>query len=902
MIKSVLLASFPIFAIFKGTNLREITMVFNIALRKCQIALLLGLVAVSVVCSDDAFKLDHRYKPGKWQTAIGLLDDWQKSIVDKGGELLYDYPGGLGGFGSRIEFALAQGAGEWVGQMLESPKVPIVETIRRWGDIEMMAQSFAVTDQSLKTFTPLKPLDELANVQRIIPLTTHGNLYDFAAPADVDAEFSSVSVGWGSPIAYRFSGRKAKVVFGICEGYWDEAGHRVLDLKIDGVSKKIVDPVAQVGKNKVLLVTVDASDTTGDGNIDIEVAAAPGAKDANTIVSAVWVFDEVPPQSEILAGEANEKSLAYAPTSQAVPPKFTGPSRTDLMLVTLKNTGVTTKTLEPRINVRSTHKMAWDEAVGTVSIRNWRTVNSSRKPIGVKEEPRMTAMLLPAITLKPGKSETFAVSVGNNAEGQIWSVEEAHQAMANARIYWNNIDLPYGVVQVPDENIQAQFDSAIRNIYQAREIKNGLPSFQVGPTQYRGLWIVDGAFLLEAITHLNRSEETRAGVQHMLTYQKDDGSFEKIGAFWKENGIVLWVINRHAQMTGDKQWLCDNWKVVEDIMNFIPVLRERSREDPNALSYDFIPRGYPDGGLNPCEEYSNAFWLLIGIKSAVQMADYMNCPDEVAAWQKQYDELWSRLRTLAERDMIIDEFGNRMLPCPMERPLACKPQQGQWGFMHAAYPGFLFEKDDPILVGNLANLTANLCEGLVLGTGWDPEGLWGYSGSFFAHTQLAAGEGLEAAKTAYAFANHASPLFAWREEQRPIDHPEPHYVGDMPHNWASAEFIRLILHLIVFERDDELHILEGMPPTWLKPGAELKIDKALTRFGEVSLRMNVSDDGFCADLIIKAPKRNPAEKIVVHFGDWAKSIIVDSSQIELPDRFEFSGERSFLEMKIVLSR
>ncbi len=835
----------------------------------------LGAIAAS---TDDSFVLDHRYKPSKWQTAIGLPDDWQKSIIDKGGELLYDYPGALGGFGTRIGFELSEGSGEWISQALETPKVPVVTTVRWLGNIEMSAEAFAVTDSSVKSMSEIRGLESAVKQSRIIPLSSHASSYEFAVPAaGVDPEFSSSAVGWGQPIRYRFSGRKGTVVFGFCEGYWSDPGQRVLELRIDGVVKKIVDPVAEVGQNDVLLVEVEAADTTGDGNIDIEVASAPAGKDGNTTLSALWVFDEVPPESEIIAGKANAKALAYAPTGLATPPKFTGPSRTDLMLVTLRNTGTSTKSVQPRIRVQSTHKLDWNEETGTVSIRNWRMVNSSHPVMEAKAEERAMVVTLPEMTLKAGETETFVVSVGSNAEGQVWSVAEARKALANARTYWNKLDLPYGVVQVPDANVQGQFDAAIRNIYQSREIKNGLPSFQVGPTQYRGLWIVDGAFLLESITHLNRAEETRAGVQHMLTYQKEDGSFEKIGAFWKENGIVLWVINRHAQLTGDNEWLDENWKVVEDIMNFIPVLRERSRHDPNALSYDFIPRGYPDGGLNPCEEYTNAYWLLVGMKSAVQMANRMNRPDLVKAWQKQYDELWARLRTLAERDMITDEFGNRMLPIPMERPLACEPQQGQWGFMHAAYPGLIFEKDDPILVGNLANLSANLCEGLVLGTGWDPEGLWGYSGSFFAHTQLAAGEGVEAAKTAYAFANHASPLLAWREEQRPIDHPEPHYVGDMPHNWASAEFIRLILHLIVFERDDELHLFEGLPPTWLKPGAELKIDKALTRFGEVSLTLQVADDGRTATLDVTPPTRTPATKLVVHGAHW----VAEGSELEI---------------------
>ncbi len=36
-------------------------------------------------------------------------------------------------------------------------------------------------------------------------------------------------------------------------------------------------------------------------------------------------------------------------------------------------------------------------------------------------------------------------------------------------------------------------------------------------------------------------------------------------------------------------------------------------------------------------------------------------------------------------------------------------------------------------------------------------------------------------------------------------------VGDMPHNWASAEFIRLVVDLLALDRGDELHLLEGFP-------------------------------------------------------------------------------------------
>ena len=84
---------------------------------------------------------------------------------------------------------------------------------------------------------------------------------------------------------------------------------------------------------------------------------------------------------------------------------------------------------------------------------------------------------------------------------------------------------PTGRIEVPDAGIRL-VDSSIRNIWQAREIKNGMPAFQVGPTCYRGLWIVDGAFLLEAATMLGAGDQARNGVAYELTHQKPDGRIE----------------------------------------------------------------------------------------------------------------------------------------------------------------------------------------------------------------------------------------------------------------------------------------------------------------------------------------------------------------------------------------
>ena len=66
--------------------------------------------------------------------------------------------------------------------------------------------------------------------------------------------------------------------------------------------------------------------------------------------------------------------------------------------------------------------------------------------------------------------------------------------------------------------------SCARNILQAREIQNGLPVFQVGPTIYRGLWVVDGHFMLEAAQYLGYRAEAFKGVDTLLKRVDADGS------------------------------------------------------------------------------------------------------------------------------------------------------------------------------------------------------------------------------------------------------------------------------------------------------------------------------------------------------------------------------------------
>ena len=57
----------------------------------------------------------------------------------------------------------------------------------------------------------------------------------------------------------------------------------------------------------------------------------------------------------------------------------------------------------------------------------------------------------------------------------------------------------------------------------------------------------------------------------------------------------------------------------------------------------------------------------------------------------------------------------------------------------------------------------------------------------------------------------------------------------MPHNWASAECIRYLRHMLVLEDDKKLRLLAGLMPSDLKDRTAFAIQGSPTRFGRVSL-------------------------------------------------------------------
>lgn len=463
--------------------------------------------------------------------------------------------------------------------------------------------------------------------------------------------------------------------------------------------------------------------------------------------------------------------------------------------------------------------------------------------------------------LKGGESIQGAFIIPLNHQ-EVQGLDEAwaHHALTQERQFWQGLQLMQNELRVPDEQVMDMLIASARNILQAREIEDGLPVYKVGPTVYRNLFVVDGHFLLEAVQYLGDTSAASQAINTLLRRVRPTGAIYEMEHHAKETSISIATLVRQTELLGDTERLKSLWDILRNAVGYVEELRNQAYQlPPDDPCYKLMPKTFGDGGVGGDRgEYTTTFWTLIGLRFAADAAQYLGYEADYERFETAYQRLMDDFRQHAAREMRQTPDGLDYLPIkftgssdhhwipdyPGTVPEwhRLRPQSATWAFCQAIYPGEIFSPDDP-LVQNLLTLSERTddVEGIPAETGWLPyKAVWNYHASFAAHAWLYAGRPDKAVDYLYDFANHASPTRVWREEQSFKHTDNGQLFGDMPHNWASAEFIRLVRHLLVFERGSTLELLAGLPPEWMH--GEIVVERTPTRFGFVSLQAHFGSD------------------------------------------------------------
>jgi hypothetical protein len=433
--------------------------------------------------------------------------------------------------------------------------------------------------------------------------------------------------------------------------------------------------------------------------------------------------------------------------------------------------------------------------------------------------------------------------------------DDPQKQLANARKFWQAWSPLQKPVAWEVGGRQGEFLTACaRNILQAREVKDGKLTFQVGPTCYRGLWVVDGNFLLEAARYLGYDKEAVEGLRTTWTKQQSSGQIIAAGGpeHYKDTAIAMFTLVRQCELSQDWSLLHELEPQVIHAIEFIESLLPRAKAEGSALGkYGLLPRGFADGGFDGSrEELTNTVWTLAGLKSIAAAGQAQKLP-RVARASDLYQRLYASLQAATRQEMREHDGGFRYLPMLLkedplwQRPNAWdrpRPQCAQWALSHTIFPGRVFDPGDPIVKGHVDLMLAVRQEDIPAETGWEHhDAVWPYNAAFVAEVYLWLGRKQEAHDTFIGFLNHATPNYCWREEQSLQHAMVTNYTGDMPHNWASAECIRYLRHSMALEDGDNLRLLAGITDAETNAWTPVVIEGSPTRFGRISLRLEPLD-------------------------------------------------------------
>lgn len=850
---------------------------------KSFLACFLGCIVVSITGAQEHV-VDYRYSPDYYHTPIGFPDDWQKTMVNDRGALLLDFgPGpyvrantviGVGVEGDQLTMS---------SQKLESGHTPVVFTDLKAGRGSVRVETFALVPRGSHSSSAR----ENPGVHRRLGLT--GGI-SWAHPAgDVDPVFRNVAWGTNRPILYEVTvapGERKRIALGICESYRTVPGLRMMEFHVEGSPIRTVDPIAGAERNRPVVVFFDARDDNRDGKLIIETRASADCRDPNVILNGIWVFRENSPVTaeEIIGGQAGEHAEVVVDCGrEAEVQNF--PTRIDAMMIMPE--GLTAPLV---LSVQTTRNLQYETDSGTLTWEGRPFVTARPKSSSARKTDKGWELVFPK---NMGKVEVIAIH-GYRLPPDIAVVPDLAKERTRAVQWWRNSGLPLGRVSLADGELQHLFDASVRTLYQNRDVVDGRPNFQPGSTVYRGLWIHDGVYYMELAAMFGDTASARQAVEGLFRYQEPGGKVRVMFPIemQRETPMFVWIMGRYARLADNRPWLKTNWDRVVSAMNHIRKTREETLKDPNAAYYGLMPPGFVDGGIaGLTADYSTVYWVLIALEASIDMARWVGDAAHEREWQAFYDDLLASFREAAERDSRRDSFGNLYLPVRVADTAGTDaPQRAQWAICEAIMLSSVFPQDDPLARGSLALLDSSCVQGLPATLGWMDGGIGVWFAPLYGLAHFIHGNTQRAIDVLYAFANHSTPHGAWAEEQMPKG-VSSRTTGDYPTTSATACMLRSVLYLLALERGNSLELLRGIPSSWLKAGASVRMKDILTRFGRIGFDVSVSKDGRKATIVVTSDSYGDKDDSMAQHTDTENTLTVSLEPFQIAGYKDKSGKK-----------
>ena len=459
-----------------------------------------------------------------------------------------------------------------------------------------------------------------------------------------------------------------------------------------------------------------------------------------------------------------------------------------------------------------------------------------------------------AWSLAPGASAEAVVRVPfTAADGTAWAKEDPHVWLARTAEYWRTLLGQGAQIDVPCRKAT----EALRAAHVCQLIASDHGILHGGEGFYDEFYIRDGAYQMMELEEAGLMGPVRKTLECYLRSQRADGRFESQPNQWDANGQALWVLWQYFKITGDRAWLERTYPQMRKAVDWTMKAR---RQAPASSPYvGLLPNAVADGeylwdGKHHIVGYD--FWNLRGLL----------CTADAAAQLGKTAEAEELVREAKLYRAAIDRAWKRTGLAYF--PPAWEKVGTHWGNTETLWPTELFAADDPRVAALLEEVRTRHGGGFVEGTirwmgkvnGADCDAIHPYMSAYSTMASLVRGQDEQVVEDFYWYllhstATHAFPegifykrRFAWQDT--------------IPHTTGAANFAIMLRHMLVHERGNELHLLPAVPDWWLGEGREIRVERAPTHFGPISLTIRGTASGVIVSL--DPPRRHPPTRIVLH--------------------------------------
>jgi hypothetical protein len=454
-------------------------------------------------------------------------------------------------------------------------------------------------------------------------------------------------------------------------------------------------------------------------------------------------------------------------------------------------------------------------------------------------------------SLAPGRSAgtCFRIPFKPISNAPAFDKENPKLWLGRTVTYWRNLMAKAARIEVPCEKAT----EALRAAHVCQLLASDHGVLHGGEGFYDEFYIRDGAYQMLELEEAGLFDAARKTATAYLGAQRPDGRFETQKGQLDANGQAVWVLWQFYQITGDRAWLKQAYPQMRRAVEWtIQARRTAPADSPFA---GLLPNALADGEYlwdGKCHIVGYDMWNLRGLVCVVEAARALGERSDAESFQREAED-YRRVIDAASKSTGLAWF-----------PPSWEKAGTPWGNTEMLWPTELFAVDDPRVSALLAEVRerhgGGFCEGTIRWTGSKEPAIHPYLSAYTTMASLIRGEHDKFVEEFYWYLLHSTATHAF---------PEGIFYGrrfawsdTIPHATGAANFAFLLRHALVHERGDELHLLLGAPDWWLENGREIRVEKAPTHFGTMSLRLRGTAAG--VEIKLDPPRRQPPSRIVLH--------------------------------------